>query len=101
MSRKAFIGIIQSLVGSLPFESNALGQVEVVGWVKGGRQYYAALNEQESAPFIPMEGITITVPRVLRAARVISGEPLKFSVQGSRSLVRLPKVEVFRMIEVE
>ena len=102
MSRKAFISIIRSLAGPLPFESDAPGHVEVVGWVKDGRQYYAALNEQESAPFVPMDGVTITVPRVLRSARVaLSSEPLEFSVQNGRSIIRLPRIEVFQVIEVE
>ena len=101
-SRRAFARIIRSLMGAPVFTSNAPSCVEILSWRKDGHRYFAALNQQEQAPYIPMHDISVTVPYPIRGAHLVeTNEPLEVvqTPQGSR--IRLPRLEVFLIFEVE
>lgn len=100
MSRKAFANIIRRLIGNLPFESDAPDWVEVVGWQKDGKQYYAALNEQERAPYMPICDVSLTVPTAFHSVREpVTGAAIPFEVRAGRTIIHLPKFNVFQIIE--
>lgn len=102
MSRRTFARIIRSLMGEAKFTSDAPKYVEIINWEKDGKTYFVALNEQEQAPYVPMQGITITLPYVIKGAHLVeTNEELKVECTENSSTIYLPKLDVFLMLEVE
>jgi len=102
MSRKAVGKMIRELAGNLSFTSDAPACVEVLGWKKGGKHYFAAVNQQETAPVAPMYNIEVILPETVRSAHVLeSGEVLRVDRTETGSVIYLPRVDIFLMFEVE
>lgn len=102
MSRRAFARIIRSLMDEPVFTSDAPVFVEVVNWEKDGKNYFALLNEQEQAPYVPMQGLTVTVPYPVKGAHLVeTNEELRVERKEDSSVIFLPKLDVFLMLEVE
>lgn len=98
MSRQAAGNLLGYLNGKASVRVKAPACVEVVCW-KNDRTYLAVLNEQERAPFIPVNDIVITIPKVFRRAVCICTEEelqLKTGSFGTEIVVR--QLEVFRLI---
>lgn len=102
MSRQAFLRMIQMLVKEPAFVSNAPKFVEILAWEKDGRNYFAAINEQEESPVAPMYDIYIDVKAPDKKAYLLpTGEELASEVIGGDTLrIYLPKLEIFRILEI-
>jgi len=102
MSRKAVGRMVRDLCGELPFSSNAPAFVEVIGWDKDGKRYFAAINQQETAPIAPMTGIEITLPYVIKNAKMAeTGENLPVRTEYGSSVIQLPILNIFQIVTVE
>jgi hypothetical protein len=102
MSHKAVGRMIRELCGELPFYAAAPAFVEVLGWEKDGKRYFAAINQQEAAPIAPMPGVEIKFPYAVKTARnVETREELLIRTEDCGSVVQLPVLHVFQIIEVE
>lgn len=102
MSRRAVGKILRSLCGELWFTSNAPSFVEIVGWRKDGKRYYAAINEQENSPVAPMYNIEITVPGKIKGARVVEENlSLETRTENGKTTIYLPKLHIFTIVELE
>lgn len=101
MSRKLVGKIIRMLSKEFAFTSNAPSFVEIVGWKKDGKTYFAAINEQETMPIAPMHEIELVLPyEVTKAVMVETNESLKVTVVDGKSTITLPRLEIFMMFEV-
>ena len=102
MSRQVFFRIIQALIKKPVFTSNAPKFVEILSWEKDGKDYLAAVNEQEESPIAPMYDIYIDVKNQGKRAYLLpSGEEIKTEMIGEDTMrICLPKLEVFQMIEL-
>ncbi len=101
MSRRAVGRMIRWLSGKLPFEAKAPAFVEVLGWDKDGKRYFAAINQQEVAPIAPMSGVKIILPyKISKASIVETNEPLSVQWDGEQSIIELPEIHIFQMITV-
>ena len=102
MSRQVFLRIIRSLIREPAFTSNAPKFVEVLSWEKEEKQYFAIINEQEESPVVPMYDITIDVKKPNKKALLLpEGKELPCEVVNGDTLrIHLPKLEIFRMIEL-
>ena len=102
MSRRVTANIIRSLCGPLKYEAQAPSFVEVMTWEKDGKRYFSVINEQETAPIVPMSGITIRVPYELTQARIIgSAEAVPIRKEDGFSILDVPEVELFHIIEAQ
>ncbi|MFP3155995.1 alpha-L-fucosidase [Lachnospiraceae bacterium ZAX-1] len=102
MSRKVISRMVRELCEELPFTSNAPAFVEILGWKKEGKCYFAAINQQESAPIAPMFNIEITLPYEIKSATMLeTGEALEVTVQDKKSVIHLPELNIFQMFTVE
>lgn len=103
MSRQVFLRIIQSLMGEPVVKSNAPKFVEVLFWEKDGKEYLAAINEQEESPIAPMYDIYIDVKRNGKKAVLLpSGEELQTEMVDAETMrIYLPKLNVFHVIGLE
>ncbi len=101
MSRLAVRHLIRSLKGEGDLECEAPGRVEVLRWVKEGREYLAFVNEQEEMPVSPACDITLSLKgekkrlRELPAGGILSGR----SVDG-RTYFEIDRVRLFRIFHV-
>lgn len=103
MSRQVFLRIIKSLMGEPVVSSNAPKFVEVLFWEKDGKEYLAAINEQEESPIAPMYDIYIDVKRTGKKAVLLpNGEELKSEMLDDETMrIYLPKLEIFHVIGLE
>lgn len=102
MSRHVVGRMVRALCGELVFSSNAPAFVEIVSWTKGGKQYFAVINQQETAPIAPMPGIEVTVPRpVARATMAETGESLPVREENGKWIISLPVLDVFHIFSIE
>jgi hypothetical protein len=102
LSRKAVARIIRELCGEPKFSSNAPAFVEIVNWIKDGHIYFAALNQQEASPMATMANITIGVPYKVKSAKMmVTGEALEVHDEGKGSVISLPLLKIFHILEVE
>ena len=100
-SRLAVMGIMRALTGPLSFHSDAPSCVEVVGWKKDGAQYYAAINQQERMPVVPMPSIELHVPYAVEEAVILTqNRPLPLRVDGQHSVITLPPLQIFHILRV-
>jgi Beta-galactosidase len=102
MSRKVVNNLVKYLCSELKFTSNAPAFVEILGWEKDGRRYYAAINQQEVMPISPVYDVFIEVPgKIDKARRLDNGGEIAVMYDGKKSRIELPKIDIFLMIEVE
>jgi hypothetical protein len=101
MSRNVVKRLLDTLTGSYSFSSNAPAFVEIIGWHKAGRTFFAAINQQEIAPIAPMYDIYIDVPYMMTEAKLLNtGEALVLERQNGHTKIKLPKLEVFHIVEI-
>jgi len=102
MSRQVFLRMIQALVKEPALVSNAPKFVEVLAWEKDGKEYLAAINEQEESPIAPMYDIYIDVKDQGQKAYLLPGRAeLRTELHdGGMLRIYLPKLEIFQMIEL-
>ncbi len=101
MSRRVFKNIITSLCKTLKFTSNAPKFVEIIGWRKEEKTYFAAINQQEQPPVAPMYDICIDLPQQgLRARLPESGAELTTEQTENGTRIHLPRLDVFIILEV-
>ncbi len=81
MSRKVFYRLIFSLCAEPKFISNAPKFVEILQWKKDGKEYLAALNQQEEPPVVPMVDITIDVPGENRTAKRLATKEMRLLME--------------------
>ncbi|MGL4738515.1 MAG: family 10 glycosylhydrolase, partial [Cellulosilyticaceae bacterium] len=101
VSRLVVKRMIKGLCHELAFASNAPACVEILGWQKDGKQYFAAINQQETAPIAPMYHIQIVVPYLIKEAKIVEKNILlNISYADGKTTIELPEVQIFEMIEV-
>ena len=102
MSKCVFERMIRFLAGDMSFYSNAPKFVEILQWAKDGKEYLAAVNEQEESPIAPMVDIYVDVKGEGRKARLVStGEALPCETKRSGyTRIYLPKLDIFHIVEI-
>lgn len=99
MSRRVVGNIIRYLCAELKFQSNAPSTVEIVGWIKEGKYYFAAINQQETTPITPVYDIFIDIPGKIDGAGLADTDTvLRIDINGERSRIYLPRLDVFCVI---
>jgi hypothetical protein len=102
MSRKVVRNLLVSLCGELEFSSNAPAFVEVIGWAKDGRRYYAAIDQLESSVPSPVYQTYIDIPEEAIGARLVgTGASIEVERVGGRTRIALPTIDTFAIVEVE
>lgn len=102
MSRRVVGRMMRELCGELKFSSNAPSFVEILGWNKEGKRYFAVINQQETAPVAPMFNIQITVPYQISGAKLVeTDEELSVTSQVGSSIIHLPELCIFQILEIE
>jgi hypothetical protein len=92
---------MRELIGEPSFTAVTPSFVEIIGWEKDGKRYFAALNQQECAPIAPVHDISITLPGEISSAVIVdSGRGLTVERKSDESTVIIPKVDVFTVIEI-
>ena len=101
--RKAVFRLIQSLIGERKLESNAPHFVELTHWNKGDKRYIGIINQQTVSPIYPIQDIKIVLPYECKAVRLKtpSNEAILFRYEEGRTVIELPKLEIFHLIEIE
>ncbi|MEG0909984.1 MAG: hypothetical protein RSF70_00215, partial [Ruthenibacterium sp.] len=101
MSRLVVGRMIKSLCHTLQFTSTAPTFVEIVAWEKDGKNYVAAINQQETAPIVPMFNIEITLPYLIKEAHLVESEQeILLTVNENSSTLKLPELAIFALIEI-
>ncbi len=102
MTRRAVYNLLKSLNNQWKFTSNAPSFVEIVGWKKEGKHYFAAINQQEAAPIAPIYDIFIELPGAIQQARLLE-TPATLAVEydGQKSRIKLPRLDLFHLVEVK
>jgi hypothetical protein len=101
MGKRVVLNIIQELAGEKKFSSNAPASVEVIGWEKNGKKYFAAINQQETMPIMPIYDIRIELPYKINGARLaVGGTELKTAFSDKKTIIELPKLDIFMIIEL-
>ncbi len=103
MSRQVFLRIVQSLMKTPVFTSNAPKFVEVFFWEKEGKEYLALINEQEESPVAPMYDIYVDIKRTGKKAFLLpEGQELRSEMVDAETMrIYLPKLEIFHMVGLE
>ena len=102
MSRQVVRNLMAELVGTPSFTSDAPKFVEILHWNKEGHEYFAALNQQEESPVVPMRDITITVPGEGRTAVLLpDGGELKTASHDGVTDILLDVVKLYAVLEVK
>ena len=102
MSRQAVCRLMKLLVGETCYTSNAPKFVEVISWDKDSETYFAAINEQEESPVVPMHDIWIDIPGEGHTASLLpTGETMKTETVDGKTRIYLPKVELFTMLKIK
>lgn len=101
MSRQAVARIMRHLVGKPSYSTNAPKMVECLSWYKDGAQFFALLNEQEEAPFIPVHDIKISVEGDYTHALVLNDNTeLEIDHVDGMNVITLPPLEVFTIVRL-
>ncbi|BBH24081.1 hypothetical protein Back11_54260 [Paenibacillus baekrokdamisoli] len=102
MSKRVVHKLLESLYSQWEFKSNAPSCIEIVGWKKEHKRYFAAINQQEELPISPIYDVYIEIPGTIKEARLLEREE-KISIEydGKRSRIKLPKIDIFHIVEVE
>ena len=102
MSRRVVYNLVKSLCKEMKFESNVPSFVEILGWSKNGKRYFAAINQQEAAPISPVYDVFIEIPGKIERANLLGkDENLTINYDGVKTRLELPKIDIFHIIEVE
>ena len=102
LARKAVGRIVRELCGKMHFSSNAPSFVEILNWVKDGRVYFAAINQQEASPMASMSGIEISVPYKISKAKLLErNDSLTVRHTAAGSVICLPQLDIFHFLEAE
>ncbi|MEG0769660.1 MAG: alpha-L-fucosidase [Ruthenibacterium sp.] len=101
--RKAVAALVQSLLTTRQFTSNAPDFVEIVGWKKDGKRYFSILNQQAKSPVYPLQGIVLALPYACKTVRLLTPSEGRLTVENGADAtqIMLPKLSVFHIIEVE
>lgn len=100
MTRRTVGRLLRRAIGSPSFTSDAPKFVEVLHWCKGDREFFAALNQQEESPVVPMHDITITVPGCVQAVLLPDKTPLVTRTHDNMTDILLPVVHLYAVLEV-
>ena len=101
MSHIATRNLVKALIIKPSFTSNAPKYVEILAWIKDGKTYMAAINQQETPPVVPVYDITVDWPQVGKTAKLLeTGEPLVTETMDDITRIYLPKLHVFTMFEI-
>lgn len=101
-SRKVVHNLVRSLCRKPWFSADAPSFVEIIGWKKNGKRYFAAVNQMESSPVAPVHDVCIEVQASIRAARTVpDGQTVPVEHAEGRFTIRLPKIDIYRIVEVE
>lgn len=102
MSRQVVRNLVSLLAGEPTFTSNAPKFVEVINWLKDGHEYFAAINQQEEPPVVPISDIWVEIKGAGRQAVMLpDGQPLPTEAAGENTRILLPKLQLFMMFEVK
>lgn len=102
MSRNVVANMVKMLVDEPTFTSNAPKFVEVINWMKDNQEYFAAINQQEEPPVVPISDIWIDVKGTGRKAALLpNGEALRTETIAQGTRVYLPKLELFTIFTVQ
>lgn len=102
MTRSAVAEIFRTLSGCPLFYTNAPKEVEVLGWEKEEKTYYALINQQERPPVTPYRDLYLDIPGKDRILRLpVENITLQTENIGECTRVYLPKLELFLLLEVE
>lgn len=102
MSRKVVYNLLKSLFNGWKFTSNAPNFVEILGWRKNGRRYFAAINQQEAAPVSPIYDVYIEIPEKVKEAKLLESDGgISIEYIDEKSRIKLPRVDIFQIVEVE
>ncbi len=94
--------MFKELSGELKYEACAPNQVEVMSWMKDGKQYVAAVNELDDMPAAPMCGVSVTLPYEAKKVTLLnSDKALDVTVGGGKTRIGFPVIELFEMAEIE
>ena len=101
MSRRTVYNLIKMLAGTFQYAASAPAFVETVGWIKNGKTYIALINQQEASPVAPMYDIQIILPHeVVKAKLLGSDTDIEVSTVNGQSVIKLPRLDIFHMIEI-
>lgn len=100
--RQTIYSLINSLLGKHQFYSNAPDFVEIVGWEKGGKKYFSAINQQIKTPVYPMKDIYITIPYKVDEVKLLtpSENHVEIEYKQDETVIKLPELDIFHIIEV-
>lgn len=103
LSRQVFKRMVQYLAGDPSLVSDAPKYVEILHWKKEGKEYLAAINEQEEPPVVPVEEITVTVRTTAGSAVLLPDKiPLKTEKTTDGQLkLYIKKLNVFQIIQLQ
>lgn len=102
MSKTVVCNLVKSLCNELKFKSNAPAFVEILGWEKAGKRYFAAINQQEEMPVSPIYDVTIEIPGQIKNAKLLEKDgKVIVEYDGAKTTLRLPKIDIFLIVEIE
>ena len=94
--------LIESLIPVPSFTSDAPKYVELLAWEKEGHTYMAAINQQETPPVVPVHDIVVEWPEKGKTARMLeTGETIRTETVEGKTLIYLPKLDIFEMFEIQ
>jgi len=100
-SHAAVCRLVQALIPSPSFTSDAPKYVEMLAWKKEGRTFMAAINQQETPPVVPVYDITVDWPEAGKQAKTLAdGQTLCTETVGHSTRIYLPKLNIFEMFEI-
>lgn len=102
MSKRVVYNLVKSLCNELKFRSNAPAFMEILGWEKDGKRYFAAINQQEGMPVSPIYDVYIEIPGQIKNARILEKDgKVIMEYDGSKTTLRLPRIDIFLIVEIE
>ena len=102
MTRCALGRLLRLLTGTLSWQTDAPKFVEILSWQKDSACYFAAVNEQEESPVVPMRDIHIDLPgEGHRATLLPSMTELPVRSHDGVTTVTLDRVELFSVFRVD
>ena len=100
MSRQAVRNLIGLLLPEQRWTSNAPKFAEILSWDKDGETYFAAINEQEESPVVPLDEIWIEVPGDRKAVLLPEGQALRCERKDGKTRIYLPKLHLFQVLKL-
>ncbi len=101
-TREVVFNLIKYLAGDLLFTSDAASFIEIVNWKKDDKIYFALLNQQEHSPIAPMHNINITLPYIIKSAKLVeTNDELIITKNDNETILTVPKLYLMQIIEIE